>query len=477
MHKTLAAVMLTILAAALPAQNTPRTPNVIVILVDDWGTTDLGCYGSKLYETPNIDRLASEGVRFTTGYSACTVCSPTRAALMTGKYPARLHLTDWIAGHGRPHAKLKIPDWTKFMKHEEVTLAEQFKAAGYATASIGKWHLTPALEKGDEAYYPETHGFDVNVGGYHRGQPPSYFSPYRIPTLKEGPDGEFLTDREATEAAKFIEANRAKPFFIYLPHYAVHTPIQSKKDVAAKYAAKLEKSPGLAQRNASYAALVESVDDALGTIRKALEKNGLTENTVIVITGDNGGLLPITDNAPLRAGKGSAYEGGVRVPFIVAWPGKVAPKVVSDVPAVTIDIYPTVLELAGIRPMQSLVDGVSLAPLLTKGSKPERDTVFWHYPHYHPGGATPYSAVRSGDWRLVHFYEDGRDELYNLAADVGEKNELSAKEPEVAKALRTRLDTWLKSVDAQLPTPNPDADPSKDGPKKAAAKKGQAKKK
>ncbi|MFM8905723.1 MAG: sulfatase [Verrucomicrobiota bacterium] len=478
MLKTLIALVLTILATALPAQNAGRPPNVIVILVDDWGTTDLGCYGSKLYETPNIDRLASEGVHFTTGYSACTVCSPTRAALMTGKYPARLHLTDWIAGHGRPHAKLKIPDWTKFMKHEEVTLAEQFKAAGYATASIGKWHLTPALEQGDEAYYPEKHGFDINVGGYHRGQPPSYFSPYKIPTLKEGPDGEFLTDREAAEAAKFIEANHAKPFFIYLPHYAVHTPIQSKKDVAAKYAAKLEKSPGLAQRNASYAALVESVDDALGTIRKALVKSGLTENTVIVITGDNGGLLPITDNAPLRAGKGSAYEGGVRVPFIVAWPGKLAPKVVSDVPAVTIDIYPTVLELAGIRPMQSLVDGISLAPLLTKGSKPERDTVFWHYPHYHPGGATPYSAVRSGDWRLVHFYEDGRDELYNLAADVGEKNELSAKEPEVAKALRTRLDAWLKSVDAQLPTPNPDADAAKDGQKKGpAAKKGQSKKK
>lgn len=478
MLKTLTALVLTILATALTAQNAGRPPNVIVILVDDWGTTDLGCYGSKLYETPNIDRLASEGVRFTTGYSACTVCSPTRAALMTGKYPARIHLTDWIAGHGRPHAKLRIPEWTKFMKHEEVTLAEQFKAAGYATASIGKWHLTPALEQGDEAYYPEKHGFDVNVGGYHRGQPPSYFAPYKIPTLKEGPDGEFLTDREAAEAAKFIEANHAKPFFIYLPHYAVHTPIQSKKEVAAKYAAKLEKNPGLAQRNASYAALVESVDDALGTIRKALEKNGLTDNTVIVITGDNGGLLPVTDNAPLRAGKGSAYEGGVRVPFIVAWPGKLAPKVVSDVPAVTIDIYPTVLELAGIRPMQSLVDGISLAPLLTKGSKPERDTVFWHYPHYHPGGATPYSAVRSGDWRLVHFYEDGRDELYNLAADVGEKNELSAKEPEVAKALRTRLDAWLKSVDAQLPTPNPDADAAKDSQKKGpAAKKGQAKKK
>ncbi|MGA0134669.1 MAG: sulfatase [Opitutales bacterium] len=471
------ALLAALLCCPLMAQQPTGGPNVIVILVDDWGTTDLSCYGSKLYETPNIDRLAAEGVKFTTAYSACTVCSPTRAALMTGKYPARLHLTDWIAGHGRPYAKLKIPDWTRYMKHEEVTLAEQFKAAGYATASIGKWHLTPALANGDEAYYPDKHGFDVNVGGYHRGQPPSYFSPYKIPTLKEGPDGEFLTDREASEAVKFIEANRTKPFFIYLPHYAVHTPIQSKKEVAAKYAAKLEQNPGLAQKNASYAALVESVDDALGTIRAALEKNGLTKNTIIVITGDNGGLLPITDNAPLRAGKGSAYEGGVRVPFIVAWPGKLQPKVVNDVPAVTIDIYPTVLELAGTKTLPSQVDGVSLAPLLTRGQKPERDTIFWHYPHYHPGGATPYSAIRSGDWRLVHFYEDGRDDLYDLGSDGGERNELSASRPEVAKALRARLDGWLSSVDAQLPTPNPDADPTKDGAKKGAPKKVQAKKK
>lgn len=478
MPRILSALLLGLLTVLAEAQTSARPPNVIVILVDDWGTTDLGCYGSKLYETPNIDRLAADGTRFATGYSACTVCSPTRAALLTGKYPARLHLTDWIAGHGRPFAKLKIPDWTKFLKHEEVTLAEQFKAAGYATASIGKWHLTPALTTGDEAYYPETHGFDVNVGGYHRGQPPSYHAPYKIPTLKEGPDGEFLTDREAAEAVKFIEANRAKPFFIYLPHYAVHTPIQSKKEVADRYAAKLEKAPGLAQRNASYAALVESVDDAVGSIRAALKRNGLAEDTIIVMTGDNGGLLPITDNAPLRAGKGSAYEGGVRVPFIVTWPGKIAPKVVTETPAITVDIYPTVLELAGVSRKDSLVDGVSLAPLLTKGVKPDRDTVFWHYPHYHPGGATPYSAIRSGDWRLVHFYEDGRDELYDLGSDVGEKVELSAKQPEVAKRLRDRLDAWLKSVDAQFPTPNPAADAGKDAPKKGApAKKAPVKKK
>ena len=222
------------LSALLTLAPAANPPNVIVILVDDMGQTDLSCYGSKFYETPHIDQLAKDGVRFSNGYSACTVCSPTRAALLTGKYPARLHITDWISGHGRPKAKLKIPDWQKFLPFEEITLAEQFKAAGYATASIGKWHLTPALKEGDEAYYPDKHGFDVNIGGYARGSPPSYVSPYKIPTLIEGPAGEFLTDREANEAVKFIETNKDKPFFIYLPHYAVHTPIAGKPEVVAK---------------------------------------------------------------------------------------------------------------------------------------------------------------------------------------------------------------------------------------------------
>ncbi len=449
----------------------PRPPNVIVILVDDLGETDLACYGSRFYETPNIDQLAKDGVRFANGYSACTVCSPTRAALLTGKYPARLHLTDWIAGHERPKAKLKIPDWQKFLPFEEITLAEQFKAAGYATASIGKWHLTPGLKEGDEAYYPEKHGFDVNVGGYARGQPPSYVAPYKIPTLPEGPAGEFLTDREANETAKFIEANKDKPFFVYLPHYAVHTPLGGKPEVVAKYQAKTAKTADLKQKNATYAALIESVDDSVGKIRATLRKLKLEQNTIIVFTGDNGGLLPVTENSPYRVGKGSAYEGGVRVPLIVTWPGVTKGAQVEATPAITMDLYPTLLELAGVKPMQSLVDGISLAPLLRSGAKPDRDAIFWHYPHYHPGGATPYSAIRSGDLRLVHFYEDGRDELYDLAHDVGETKDLAAAQPERAKALRTRLDAWLKSVDAQLPTPNPAYDPSADKGGKAKGKK------
>jgi arylsulfatase A-like enzyme len=462
------------LSALLTFASAATPPNVVVILVDDMGQTDLSCYGSKFYETPHIDQLAKDGVRFAHGYSACTVCSPTRAALLTGKYPARLHLTDWIAGHGRPKAKLKIPDWQKFLPFEEITLAEQFKAAGYATASIGKWHLTPALKEGDEAYYPEKHGFDLNVGGYARGQPPSYHAPYKIPTLSEGPKGEFLTDREAAEAVKFIEANKEKPFFLYLPHYAVHTPLGGKPDVIAKYQAKAAKLPDLKQKNATYAALVESVDDSLGTIRAALKRLKLDENTIIVFTSDNGGLIPVTDNSPFRVGKGSAYEGGVRVPLIIHAPGATKAGLVENTPAMTIDIYPTVLELAGVKPLQSLVDGISLAPLLKSGAKPDRAEIFWHYPHYHPGGATPYSAVRSGDFRLVHFYEDGHDELYDLANDVGETKDLASAQPALAKTLRTRLDAWLKSVDAQMPTKNPDYDPAADanvGKKNTKAKK------
>jgi len=320
----------------------------------------------------------------------------------------------------------------------------------------------------------------VNIGGYARGSPPSYVSPYKIPTLIEGPAGEFLTDREANEAVKFIETNKDKPFFIYLPHYAVHTPIAGKPEVVAKYKEKAAKNPDLKQKNATFAALVASVDDSLGTIRAALKRMKLEDNTIIVFTTDNGGLLAMTDNSPLRAGKGSAYEGGVRVPLIICWPGVTKAGLVEATPAITPDLYPTVLELASVKPLQSLVDGISLAPLLKSGAKPDRDAIFWHYPHYHPGGATPYSAIRSGDFRLVHFYEDGRDELYDLANDVSETKDLAVTQPERAKALRTRLDAWLKSVDAQFPTTNPAFDPAADanqGKKNAKAKGNQAAKK
>ena len=312
--------------------------------------------------------------------------------------------------------------------------------------------MTPGRKKDDEAYYPDKHGFDVNLGGYHRGQPPRYVSPYSIPTLKDGPIGEFLTDREAAEAVKFIEANKDKPFFIYLPHYAVHQPIAGKPDVIAKFKSKNITNPK--QKNATYAALIATVDDALGTIRDGLRRLNLDQNTIIVFTSDNGGALPTTDNSPLRAGKGSAYEGGVRVPLIVYWPGVTKAGTLESQPAMSIDLYPTILEMTGIKSLQSVVDGVSLAPLLQTGTKPDRDTLFWHYPHYHPGGATPYSAIRSGNFRLIHFYEDGHDELYDLATDVGEKNNLAKTQPERVTSMRTRLFAWLKSVDAQLPTPN-----------------------
>jgi len=432
-----------------------RPPNVIVILVDDMGWRDLGCQGSGLYETPHIDRLAGSGMRFTQGYSACTVCSPTRAAILTGQYPARLRITDWIAGHRRPHAKLLPPDWTKHLPLETTTVAERLKTAGYATASIGKWHL------GGPAFHPEHQGFDENKGGYDRGQPPSYFAPYRIPTLADGPDGEYLTDREAAEAEAFIRAHSDGRFFLYLPHYCVHTPIQAKPPVTAKYAAK--DVPSQKPRNDAYAAMVESVDDALGRIVATLEELGIRDETAIFFTSDNGGLADVTDNRPLRAGKGSAYEGGVRVPFIVSYPGVTKPGGTSDTPVITPDIPVTILALTGVGPDPAQpLDGRDLSGPLSGGSL-DRDAIYWHYPHYHPGGATPHSAIREGSWRLVHFYEDGRDELYDLAGDPGETSDLAAKQPDRSRTLRTRLDAWLAEVGAQMPLPNPGHDPAADG--------------
>ena len=447
--------------ASLTAQDRP--PNIIFMLIDDMGWTDLGCYGSKYYETPYIDQLAKDGMRFTNAYSACTVCSPTRAAVMTGKSPARLHITDWIAGHDRPHARLKIPDWTKHLPLEEETLAERLKTRGYATASIGKWHL------GGPEFFPEKQGFDVNIGGTDRGQPPSYFSPYGIDTLKDGPKDEFLSDRLTSEAVGFIEKNKEQPFYIYLPHFAVHTPIMGKPEVVAKYQ---KKRAAGGHFNPTYAALVESVDDSVGRLRALLKKLQLTENTIFVFTSDNGGLSGTvsakgwsrgpTDNSPARLGKGSAYDGGVHIPLIVAWPGIIPAGETCDTPVISYDHVPTLLEATSTALKDGqIVDGESLMPLLTQKGALKRNAIYWHYPHYHPGSATPYSAVREGDWKLIEFFETSQAELYNLRRDPGELENVADVDTDVAAVLTEKLHAWRKEVGAQEPTPNEAYDPEK----------------
>lgn len=438
--------------------NKQPQPNIILFFIDDMGWTDLGCYGSELYETPNIDKLAEEGVKFTNAYSACTVCSPSRAALMTGKYPARLHLTDWIQGSKRPKAKLKVPDWQMYLDTTEMTMATALKTNGYSTAVFGKWHL------GDEPlFWPENHGFDVNIGGYRWGAPGSYFYPYHgnkrdkmhPPNLETGKDGEYLTDRLTDEAIQYIQGQADRPFFIYFPHYAVHTPIQAHDSLIQYYQKKI--TDDSRQTNAAYAAMIQSVDHSIGRIRATLKDLGIDGKTSIFFTSDNGGLelRNITDNGAIRAGKGSAYEGGVRVPFIALVPGVTSAGLTSDVPVIGMDLFPTILDLAGSKIVEN--DGKNLLPLLKSSTaRLNRNSLFWHYPHYHPGGSTPYSAIRNGNYKLIEFFEDGKLELYNLAADIGESNDLSDTEPDMVTKLHQELQAWRIEVEAQYPSDNPD---------------------
>jgi arylsulfatase A len=439
--------------------------NVVLILADDLGWMDLACFGSDFHETPHLDRLALEGLRFTQAYSACAVCSPTRAALLTGKHPARLHLTDWSPGLMPDNPKLFAPEWTKKLPLEETTLAEVFHDAGYATACIGKWHL------GTEAFFPEKQGFDINVAGTEKAAPPSYHVPYGIPNLPDGPPGEYLTDRLGGEAVNCITAWGARPFFLYLPHFAVHTPIQGRKDLVAKYRTKLH--AGLNHKNVPYAAMVESLDAAVGRVLDTLDSLGLADRTLVIFTSDNGGRITngTTTNTPLRFGKASAYEGGVRVPLIIRWPGVTRPGSVSDAPVITMDLFPTVLEACGIGLPKTATetgvsgrDGVSLAPLLRGDGGPGRTELFWHYPHhqhYQLGGAMPYSAIRSGDFKLIEFHDDRHVELYDVRADIGESRDLAASHPAKAAQLRARLAAWRSEVGAQMPVPNPHHDPSR----------------
>ncbi len=471
---------LAVVAAGCLESDSVNQPNVVLIIIDDLGWTDVGEYGSTFYETPNIDRLAASGALFTQFYAASSVCSPTRASIMTGKYPARLHLTNWIGGE--QNGKMLPAEYIRQLPLEEMTVGEAFKKAGYATGFIGKWHL------GEKPYYPEFQGFDVNVAGHAAGQPGSYFFPYEnerlpwsnVPDLEDGKDGEYLTDRLTDEALDFIEANRGQPFFLVLSHYAVHTPLQAKPEASSRFESKAAALPQPSlpafvaegpsattktrQDHAVYAAMVESSDQSVGRILDRLEELGIASHTAVVFVSDNGGLSTLsgertympTANLPLRAGKGWLYEGGIRVPLVIHWPGVVDTAVTIAEPTISTDLYPTLLAIAGLTPEpQQHQDGLSLAPLLTQSGSIDRAAIYWHFPHYHGSGNVPSGAVRAGDFKLIEWLEDGEFELYNLLDDPGETEDLAEELPGKASELRSLLHGWRESMDARMPRQNP----------------------
>lgn len=450
-----------------------QPPNFVFILVDDLGWKDLGCYGSEFYETPNIDRLASKSMLFTDAYASCPVCSPTRASIMTGKYPSRLNITDWIPGQDPKNKKLLGPEDLDEMPLEEVTIAETMKSNGYKTFFAGKWHL------GDEGFFPEDQGFEINKGGHHRGGPPGgYYSPYKNPRLTNGPEGEYLTDRLTNESINFLQENKENPFFLYLSFYSVHTPIQASKKHIEKFQdkanrifgergpEKIDEHEGFTiaeQYNPAYASMVYAMDENVGRLLDMIDELGLAENTTIIFTSDNGGLSTVTKNRtaptsvrPLRGGKGWGYEGGIRVPLIIKSTAENS-KGKNNVPVISNDFYPTILELAGLPLMPDQhVDGISIVPLLDGDKELDRDAIFWHYPHYHGSSWTPGAAIRSGDWKLVEFYDYEKTELYNLKDDLGETNDLSKKHTSKVKELKARLKKMQKETGAKFPVPNSD---------------------
>ncbi|RPF77273.1 MAG: arylsulfatase [Verrucomicrobia bacterium TMED71] len=466
MAKASLAIALTDVAQAA---DSPSKPNFLFILIDDLGWPDLGCYGSDFYETPRIDALAASGVRFTNAYSASPVCSPTRAAIMTGQYPSRVDITDWIPGAVAKNPKLIAPEDRDNLDLKETTMAEAFKRKGYETFYAGKWHL------GDEGHFPEDQGFDFNKGGHHKGSPPGgYYAPFNNPRLEDKPDDRYLTDRLADESIEFLDYRDAsKPFLLYLSFYTVHTPIQGADKYDAYFTEKAKTLTGSAdpiverdgktrsrQNDPKYAAMAKSMDENIGRILDALHAKGLDDNTVIIFTSDNGGLATKaapgpTSVLPLRAGKGWCYEGGIRVPLIIRAPGVSKAGLISHIPAISMDYFPTMLELAGFKLMPKLhKDGVSLVNPI-QGKTVERDTLYWHYPHYHGSMWTPGAAIRVGNWKAVQFYHYGEAELYNLSNDIGEQNNLAKSHPEKLEELLAKLASIQKKTLARIPTPNP----------------------
>ena len=446
----------------LPAATPP--PNIVFILIDDLGWADLPVQGHAFHETPNIDRLAREGIRFTSAYAAAPVCSPTRASIQAGQYPARLGITDFIPGHWRPFEQLIVPrNRTQHLPLDVITFAEALAEQGYATGYFGKWHLENI--DGD-AFLPAEQGYDAAV--IHRGWGHVELRDQLFPDQGPGVEPRYLANVLTDLGVGFIQENQGRPFLLMLSHFAVHIPLEAQPALIDKYEIKPRPEQGV--NNVIYAAMVEQVDRSVGRILDALSDLGLSENTVVVFFSDNGGLserfdraddMVVTSNAPLRDEKGSLYEGGIRVPLIIRWPGVAAPGI-SDAVVSSVDVYPTFLDIARVqRPSNQLLDGISLVPLL-RGEPPDADrTAYFHYPHYHH--SVPASALRRGPFKLLEFYDAGRTELYNLTDDIGEQNNLAEEMPETTSELRALLAAWLASVGAEMPRRNPDFDPARRG--------------
>jgi arylsulfatase A-like enzyme len=502
-------------------ENEHSSPNIVFFLVDDLGWKDVGCYGSSFYDTPNIDALANEGVRFTDAYAACHVCSPTRASILTGKYPARLKLTDWLSGRRDfPFQKLKNARIYQELPSKEITLAEQLKKYGYNTAIFGKWHL------GEEPNGPISQGFDVQIPKWNKGWPKTgYHAPFELEGIDDKP-GQYLTDRLTDEALEFIEMNKDKPFFLYLSHFTVHDPIEGRSDLVEKYKKirdqqpppqtppfVLEGNPDSGnmpskndlekliqqleysgykvlpnemvkikqhQDNVEFAGMVESMDESLGRVVSKLEELGISENTIIVFFSDNGGMSAAnfgwpdrviseseldaaysTSNLPLRGAKGWLYEGGIRVPLIIKWPGKGKQGIVCDVPVISTDFFPSLLDMAEL-PLEPEIhaDGKSLVPLLKGEQQLGRKGIYWHFPHYsNHGMQSPGGAVRYGDYKLLEYYENNTVQLFNLKEDIGEQNDLTLTFPEKTAELLKMLHDWRKEVSAEMMPPNPEYKP------------------
>ncbi len=448
-----------------PPRSAARKPNFVLVLVDDLGYKDAGFMGSRFCATPEIDRLASRGVVFTNAYANAPNCAPSRACLLSGQYAPRHGVyTVGTPERGPAHLRKLIPTPNRTtLAADVVTIAEALRPVGYVRASVGKWHLGR-----DPEFGPLAQGFDVNIGGGRAGHPRSYFSPYDNQNLADGTAGEYLTDRLTDEALNFIESNKDRPFFLYLPHFAVHTPLQAKRELIEKY-----KQKGVVdgRGNARYAAMIESVDNGVGRLMAKLDELDLADDTLVIFFSDNGGHGKVTSMAPLRGSKGMLYEGGIRVPLVMAGCGVARPDV-SETPVIGTDLYPTILEMAGAAPpINHPLDGKSLRPLLDGGSDLGRDALFWHFPAYLEGygktkGAwrtTPAGAVRRGDWKLIEFFEGHRLELYNLKDDIGERNNLAGAMPDRARQLHDVMQRWRASVKAPVPTKrNPRYNPSRE---------------